>query len=476
MKKNIIVLLLDTVRAKDLSKKSTLASLSTLSSMSRNAATYTCAVAPAPWTAPTHAALFTNKRVSRIKQVSKNFLSNGTYKIDPWMVKTKFLNGDEETIAKKLSKYDYQSILLSNNPFLTSNTNLATGFDVVKDVWMDSNVKYNSSFAGKFSFILNGGAQARSAMINTGYALTRFLPKSTMDRVYLNLRRKMYDKTSHVDGTHMLDRGALDTNKLLKDHFAYKYNYKPQFMFINYMEAHEYYPISDAKVPQDKWMYLGGIDEMNEYNMKQLHAAYLRRLKYLDRSIKSTIGLLKQNGVLDNATVIIASDHGQFFGEHGLLYHSLPPYEEVSRVPLFAANYENGKMVRMRDVVDTPVSISALHDSILDLASGKYDHLDGNIRKDRYVICEHMGITEGWDEKLLRMLAPRTKSAADILKAKRLHNHRVTAVYDGNIKLMHFFGRKRDELYNITKDPEETTNIIGTNRQPALQMARSIYN
>ena len=439
--------------------------------MSRNATSYNCTVAPGSWTAPTHAALFTNRRVSKIKNVSKDFLSNGTYKIDPWMVRTKFLESNEQTIARKLNAYDYQSTLLSNNPFLTSNTNLATGFSNIKDVWMESNVKYNKSFASRFSFILNGGAAARATMINTGYTLTRILPSSTMDKVYVRLRRKMYDTTSHVDGTHRLDRGAKDTNRLLKDHFAYNYNYKPQFIFINYMEAHEYYPISDIKVPQDKWMYLAGIDEMTDYNMKQLHKAYIKRLGYLDRSIKSTIDILKSNGALENASLIITSDHGQFFGEHDLLYHSLPPYEEVSRVPLFTANYENGKMVRMRDSVDTPVSVSAIHDSILNLASGKYDHLNGNMRKDRHVICEHMGITEGWDEKLLKLLAPRAKSASDMLKAKRRHNRKVTAVYSGNMKLMHFFGRKQDELYNIANDPEETTNIIARNRGLALQMA-----
>ncbi|MFI5412667.1 MAG: sulfatase-like hydrolase/transferase, partial [Candidatus Micrarchaeales archaeon] len=383
MKKNIVILLLDTVRAKDMNNRSTLASLSTINNISRNGTTYTRAVAPGAWTAPTHAALFTNRKVSDIKQVSRDFLTNGTYKIDPWLVKTKFLGGNEQTIASKISKYNYQSTLLSNNPFLTSNTNLAIGFDRVQDVWMDSNVKYNKSFADKFSFILNGGAQAREMMINTGYTVTRLLPKIAMDKMYLSLRRKMYRTTSHVDGTNRLDRGARDTNKLLKDHFSYSYNYKPQFIFINYMEAHEHYPVKDLKVPQDKWMYLGGVDEMSDYNMKQLHRAYLNRLKYLDRSIKSTIGILKQNGVLENATLVLTSDHGQFFGEHKLLYHSMPPYDEVSRVPLFAANYENGKMIKAKDIVETPVSISALHESALNLASGKHDILDGNLRKDK---------------------------------------------------------------------------------------------
>jgi arylsulfatase A-like enzyme len=473
MKKNIVVLLLDTVRASDVYGNS---SLSTLNNIARNATKYEVAVAPGTWTAPTHAALFTNRKVSQIKNVSQNFLNNGTYKIDPWMVKTKFLEQSDTTIAKKLAKHGYQSVLLSNNPFLTSYTNLATGFDRIQDVWLSSNVKYNNGLASKFTFILNGGANARVAMINTGYTLTRMLPKSAMDKVYLKLRKSMYKRTSNVDGTYRLDRGATDTNKLLKQHLSYNYNYKPQFMFINYMEAHENYPTSNRKVVQDKWLYLSGAEEMSDYNMNSLHNAYLKRLKYLDKSVKSSIEILKEKGILDNATIIVTSDHGQFFGEHNLLYHSLKPYEGVSRVPLLAANYENGKMIKDKDLVQTPVSISALHDSILNLGSGKFDHLDGNLRRDKYVICEHTGISEGWDEKLLKMLSPRAKSAANILKAKRQNNVKVTAVYNHDLKLMHYFGKKKDELYNIVKDPAEAANLIDSNRSAALKMARTLYN
>lgn len=469
--KNIIVLLLDTVRASDVYGNS---SLSTLGNVSRNATTYGCAVAPGTWTAPTHASLFTNMKVSQIKRVSQNFLKNGTYKIDPWMVKTKFLDDNTRTISHKLSMYGYESVLLSNNPFVTSFTNLAMGFDRVQDVWLNSNVKYNKSLVQKLSFIIENGARARASMMYTSYLLTRLLPQSTLNKLYLNLRKRLYDGVARADGTHKLDRGAEDTNNLLKSYLSYSYNYKPQFIFVNYMEAHENYPVKDKAMMQDKWLYLSGIEEINDYSMKQLHDAYLKRLKYLDRSVGSTIRILREKGLLDNATIVFTSDHGQFFGEHNMLYHSLPPYEEVSRVPLMAANYENGKMVRAKDVVDVPVSVSALHNSILNLASGKFDYLNGNLRKDRYVLSEHTGISEGWDEKLLKMLSPRSKSAAQIFRAKNHYNSKATAIYRNNMKLMHYFGKKKDELYDISRDPKESTNLINTNRSTALEMLAAL--
>ena len=430
----------------------------------------------ATWTAPTHAALFTDRRVSEISQVSRNFLKNGTYKIDPWMVKTKFLGSNTTTIAQKLSAYGYESVLLSNNPFVTSNTNLAMGFNRVHDVWRESNVKYNRSLANKLSVIINGGATARAAMMYTSYAFTRIMPGRAVDPLYLYLRDRLNRGVSKADGTFRLDRGAKDTKKLLGDYLSFKYNYKPQFIFVNYMEAHENYPVGRKKVTQDKWLYLSGIEQMDDYSMSALHEGYLRRLRYLDRQVKETIGVLKERGLLDDATIVVTSDHGQLFGDHDMLYHSLPPYEGVSHVPLIAVNYKDGKPVRNRDVVDTPVSLSALHESILNLANGKFDYLNGNLRRSKYVLCEHTGISEGWDETLLRMLAPRSKSAAAILRAKQRYNVRVTAAYKGNMKLLHYFGRKKDELYDVAADPKESDNIIDSNRPIALELARSLHN
>ena len=70
----------------------------------------------------------------------------------------------------------YQTSLFSNNPFLTSFTNLGVGFEYIEDVWLDSNLKYNQGLVQKLSMIINGGASAREKMFKTSYAMTRLLP------------------------------------------------------------------------------------------------------------------------------------------------------------------------------------------------------------------------------------------------------------------------------------------------------------
>jgi arylsulfatase A-like enzyme len=464
--KNIIVLLLDTVRASDVYGN---VSLPTMQGLSRHATAYTKAVSPGTWTAPSHASLFMDKRVSSIRNVSQNFFKQGT-KIEPWFVKTKFLNGNEDTLASKLSRYGYYSALFSNNPFLTSFTNLALGFDKVYDIWLQSNAKYNSKLADRVSFVLKGGVETREHIFAVSNAISRMIPRPFFDKAYLSLRKRLDQSVAKADGTYKLDRGVKDTYYSLKKYLEQGHDYMPNFIFINYIEAHENYPLESDRIIQDKWLYMSGIEELDEYISSKLHAAYLQRIRYLDKGIGNTLALMREHGLLDDAAVVITSDHGQLFGEHGQLYHSMFPYREEVEVPMIGANFKNGKLLRADDNVESPTSLLSLHESILNLASGKEERLNGNMRSQKYVVSEHTGISEGWDHTLLTMLKGRSKSAYMIYKAKKKYNIRATTVYSGRFKLMHYFGRCADELYDIEEDPTESENILHERRSMAVSM------
>ena len=467
--KNVVVLLLDTLRASAMSD----ANMPNIKRLARHCTFYNNAVSPGTWTAPSHAALFTDRKVSDIKGVSQDFFSNGTDKIDPWMVKTKFLDQNSTTIASKLSRLGYQTSLFSNNPFLTSFTNLGVGFDNIYDIWLESNVKYNKRLVDKLSPIINGGASVRKKMFRASYLMTRILPKPLLDALYRDLRARLNRGVSNADGTYRLDRGAKQTNKMLLEHLTYRHNYMKQFIFINYIEANENYPASRSII-QDKWLYMSGIEEMSEHAMSELYRGYLQRLSYLDREVGHTIEILKSKGILDDATLVITSDHGQMFGEHGMLYHSLPPYEGVCKVPIIAANFKNGKLVKLNDTISKPASLSALHKAIYDIADGREEILDGNMRQSRFVLSEHTGISEGWDEGLLKMLKSRSKSAQLIYDAKLKSNAKASAIYDNNIKLIHYFGKRKDEMYDVALDPEESSNILDSRRPQAHRMLQAL--
>jgi len=467
-----VLFLLDTVRASDAYNNP---SLTFINSLSRAGVNYGRTIAPGTWTAPSHASLFMDSNVSAIRNVSKDFFSEKGTKIDPWMVKNRFLPENANTIAQKMSRLGYMSLLFSSNPFLTSETNLATGFDLVYDVWMHANIKYNKDLVDKFSFIINGGESAREKMYKLSDLFTRALPKPIFDRLYLYLRTRLNFKVAAVEGATELDRGAADINRVLIRYLERDYQAAQHFFFLNYMEGHENYPVGpNTDVVQDKWLYLSGIRELDSHAAKVLHRGYLKRIKYLDRKMGEALEAMRRNGVLDNAIVVATSDHGQLFGEHGSLYHSTFPYEGIAHVPLIAARYSNGKLVNVHENLDRPVSLRSLHNALLGVAKGKEEYLNGNMRMDRYVVSEHAGIIEGWDEPLLRRLKNRSDYARRIYDAKSYHNTKATAVYSGDLKLMHFFGKRADELYNLSVDPQELDNIIDGHRNEALRLAREV--
>jgi arylsulfatase A-like enzyme len=293
-----------------------------------------------------------------------------------------------------------------------------------------------------------------------------------LDALYLRLRKRLTKGVASADGTYRLDRGASDALNTLKKHLTYDYDYNSSFIFMNFIEPHENYPASKS-ILQDKWLYLSGIEELTYDIIDKLHKAYLKRLRYLDGIVENTLSTLKDHGLLDNALVVMASDHGQLFGEHNLLYHALPPYSGIARVPLVVANYEDGKPVKDYKRIDDVVSLRSINGAMLSAASGKPDSLDSRVQKDAYAVSEHTGICEGWDEQLLSMLKRRSDYARRIYNAKSLWNRPATSMFHGRFELMHFFNSKKDELYDLENDPEERNNIIDSNRVVANNILRN---
>ena len=455
-KKNIIIFLLDTVRQADVN------AMQYTTSLARAGTSYLNAISPGTWTIPSHASLFTNKNVAKLRNIPKDFF-HSFKNIDPWLVKTNFLGNNETTLASKLKIEGYTNILFSSNPLISSQSNISTGFDKVYDIWNDSII--HNSFKIKMLmkiFDING----RMNVFRAVKLISLFIPGAALDSIYLSLRIKGINSMIKRDGTFNIDRGGRSINKNLEHYLKYSYDFKPHFIFMNFMEAHENYPVEG--VLQDKWLYLSGVEDLSEYVLDKLHSAYIRRIKYMDRKISNSIEVLRKYGLLDNTKIIITSDHGQLFGEHGLLYHGLAPYHNEINVPLIELNYENGKILKSSGkAISDPVSIKDLYSSIL--YSKPLVPL-----QPKTIISEHLGIADGWDESLLSMLKQRSNIASIIYHTKHMHNNKVTAIYKDHLKLIHLFGNKKDELYNIANDRMETENIIDKNRLIANNLLNAL--
>jgi len=105
----------------------------------------------------------------------------------------------------------------------------------------------------------------------------------------------------------------------------------PWFMFVGYMDPHDpYYPH-----PYDGTAYARAAHQEPDPNeAPALRKLYDGEITYWDEHFGKLIRELKRRGVYDELTIVITSDHGEEFHEHGGFWHGTTLYDEQVRVPL----------------------------------------------------------------------------------------------------------------------------------------------
>ncbi|MEZ5976624.1 MAG: sulfatase [Planctomycetota bacterium] len=81
------------------------------------------------------------------------------------------------------------------------------------------------------------------------------------------------------------------------------------------------------------WNYWFRVDESDPDDLEHLHDLYTAGVAYMDRVIGAFLKQLEDAGVLEDTLVVITSDHGEEFGEHGGVRHD-QLYVECTHVPL----------------------------------------------------------------------------------------------------------------------------------------------
>jgi arylsulfatase A-like enzyme len=128
----------------------------------------------------------------------------------------------------------------------------------------------------------------------------------------------------------------------------------PVFAFVNLLETHEpYYPDAElapsvldwwryARTRQDHVGWLAGRWSPTGAEFAQLHELYLRSFRAADQRLARIAEVLRRHDRWDRTMVVITSDHGQAFGEQGLLFHMLRLPEALVRVPMIVRRPDGG--------------------------------------------------------------------------------------------------------------------------------------
>lgn len=175
-------------------------------------------------------------------------------------------------------------------------------------------------------------------------------------------------------------------------------------------------------------------------NAAQQVATLYGRVSMMDHYIGKTLDKLDELGLTDNTLVIFSTDHGDFFGQHGLRGKGAFHYEDMIRIPFIAccpgmieAGTRTDALVSLVDLA--PTFLDAVGETIPRCMTGKSQRavLDGSADQVRdHVIVENHH-------------QPTTL-------------HLKTYVND-RYKLTVYYNQDYGELFDLEKDPEEVNNL-----------------
>jgi arylsulfatase A-like enzyme len=295
-KPNVLLLVVDTQRGDHLSSQGyPRPTTPVLDSLAARGLRHAAAFAPSSWTLPSHATLLTGRRQSE-------HLAG--------LRRRPYLDDRFPTLAGQLAVAGYATGgFVANTFWCGRHTGLGRGFQRYRDLYGNL-----------------GDALARTVLGR--HLAYRVLPR--FGATDIPGRKKAAD----------VDREFLDWLDATGP--------RPFFAFLNYLDLHSpYFP----PAPFDG-MFSGrprgretassidigalGADE-DVRSPESIHRAvdrYDEALRYLDTQIGGLLAELERRGRLANTLIIVTSDHGESFGEHGMLNHGHSLYRDQIHVPL----------------------------------------------------------------------------------------------------------------------------------------------
>ena len=315
---SVVLLLLDTTRLDALSPYGGPAGETpVVERLAREGTTFEQVISPSPWTAPSHASMFTGLYP---REHGVHHLSSPIHLADRF-----------ETTAERLQAAGYQTAAFSSNGWLAA-TNSLQGFEHVVEV-------------------------------------------NHQHRDHLILARLM--RYTGLGWVRWVDRGSREATDAIADWLAGLDPDRPFFLFLNLFEAHNPYlpPVRD----RDAGRWLQGIRATRGFHPvawhshppeegwrpEALRSLYRAGVRYQDRAIGRLLERMEGFTSLDEALLVVTSDHGDNLGAARRWGHQFELNDALVRVPLILR--APGRVPAGERVTDAYANLD-LHDTLLDWA------------------------------------------------------------------------------------------------------------
>jgi arylsulfatase A-like enzyme len=191
----------------------------------------------------------------------------------------------------------------------------------------------------------------------------------------------------------------------------------PTFLFMHWLDAHDpYNAAGEAGEPFER---------------------YLRELELCDKSIGRLLSAFDERSWSDRVILVLAADHGEALGDHGIPHHGHGLYDVLVRVPM---------LFRVPGVkprrIDVPVTTLDITPTLLDLL--------GLPTPGEYMGQTLVPFFRGETAQLERPIA---------LDESRI---RLRGLILGRHKVIDDRKRRVVEIYDLVADPNELKNLYGS--------------
>jgi arylsulfatase A-like enzyme len=367
---------------------------------------YAHAYANAPWTLPSHVTLFTGLLVHQ-----HGVGSRGVRAPDALLM-----------LAERLRAVGYETVGVSENPFVSPTFNLAQGFE-------------------------------------------RFVNKRRDDA---------------APGAAHGQPGGDDVPAFVAEWLRTRRGQRPFFLFVNVMDAHELYPIHTENRFVPEGVDAGALQALDRHVNQRICAAlpspreidilkglYLGGVAAADAKLRNVRAALRDAGVGAPLITIVTADHGEHFGEHRLMEHNFSVREALMHVPLVVSGVPGVRPA----VLEQPVQLADITPTVLrwagvevpnDLPGRPLPTTPAEPLAAAAIVAEYTEpneIVETGDEP---DWLKKAHAQVDVIRSACAAEDRV---FGSMLALVHYpfkliwFQRYPAALYNLAADPEEAADL-----------------
>jgi arylsulfatase A-like enzyme len=430
------------------------------------------AVAPAQWTVPSHASMFSGLYPSahQVLQSSQR------------------LSPGHPHIAEFLSSAGYETVGFCNNPLVgILNNGLKRGFKHFYNYGgaVPSTPRSSSKWPQPLNILAEYYTQG---LRKISYPIQNFFGKSDLAfQISLNaFLTPLWSKMANFKGQN--ERSVKDVVDFLqiRDQRGAQ---QPLFLFLNLMETHlPFWPpgkFVDDVMPyfrenkeartimrtwnKEAYRWAAPLAEpLGELEYKVLNDMYDAEVAYQDSYLGSLLDTIQNRTRKNNTLTIIVADHGDGIGDHGYMGHAFVAYEELVHVPLII-NWP-GVWLNPSQIA-APVSTRRVFHTIMDAAGHWPQEIESNILKESRKLSLRNSVMDRDPENKtalsevyppLNFVRAIEKRQPELLREFRCLDERFAIVRqdkDSIFKLIQLDSRPH-ELFDLRADSQELNNII----------------